>query len=54
MNSAIKVSFPIILTENLNLKALWEPTEYTITYIGVEGSKPNRRATTSKARPSHC
>ena len=37
MNGAIKVSFPIILTENLNLKALWEPTEYTITYIGVEG-----------------
>lgn len=37
LNGEILVTFPVVLTDNLNLTAKWRPEEYTITYVGMDG-----------------
>lgn len=37
MNGTELVTFPLALTNNLNLTAKWEPVEYAINYIGTDG-----------------
>ncbi len=37
MNGNDLVTFPVTLTDNLNLTAKWEAVEYSITYVGMDG-----------------